>query len=232
MNRWRLRLPASYSAQEGAELMGVAVAYHYINRLVNVFLAESLLPPLLRGARLGDLVWSQVGQRLARGRDQIMPHGTSLRFLPSVELPTELSWAAVSPSMSRAFAGWATLVEQKGAEVLSQRVRRLVIETLHPWQGEPVGLSRVWVERAIAGLTGADQAAGRLALLTAFASYQVDAKTIKAFRAHYATDAQLVGAVAWASVAAARKITSWLQVPPGTGNHPTMPALFAGPEGR
>src|SRR5215472_18494140 len=212
----RLKLPPSYSAQGAAELMGVAVAYHYINRLVNVFLSESLLPPLVRGGRLRDRIWSQVGQRLARGRDQIRPPGTSLRFLPEAELPAELSWAAASSSVRSAFAGWAALVERIGSEILSPQVRTLVIEILSTWQGKPVGLSRGWVESAITGLTGADQAAGRLALLTALASYQVDEKTIEAFRAHYATDAQLVGAMAWASAAATRKVASWLQVPPAT----------------
>ncbi len=51
------------------------------------------------------------------------------------------------------------------------------------------------------------------ALLTALASYQIDEQVIEAFRAYYATDAQLVGAVAWASGAAARRISSWLEVP-------------------
>ncbi len=69
-----LRLSPLFSAQEASELIGVAVAYHYINRLVNVFLPESLLPPLLRGAWFGDRIWGQVGQKLARGRDQARPH--------------------------------------------------------------------------------------------------------------------------------------------------------------
>src|SRR5262249_21644380 len=142
--------------------------------------------------------WSQVGQRLARGRDQIRPPGTSLRFLPAAELPVELSWAAASSSISRAFSGWAALIERIGSEILSPQVRALVSETLSTWHGEPAGLGQAWVESAVAGLVGADQAAGRLALLTALASYQVDEKTIRAFRTHYATDAQLVGVAAWA----------------------------------
>jgi len=170
-----------------------------------------------------------LGQWLARGRDQSRLLGTSLRFLPEAELPPELRWAATSPTISHAFAGWAAVVERIGSEILSSQVRTLVTEALHTWQGEPPALSRAWVESAIAGLTGADLAAGRLTLLTALASYQVDEKVIEAFRAHYATDAQLVGAVAWASGAAARRIASWLWVPTGTEKSLTASELFAGP---
>jgi AhpD family alkylhydroperoxidase len=204
------QLPASFSAQERAELIGTAVAFHYINRLVNVFLPESLLPSLLRGGWLGGQIWSQVGHRLAHGRDQNKPRSTSLHFLPEAELPTELSWAAAAPSISRAFAGWAALLEKKGAEILSPQVHLVVREQLALWSGEVPSLGRGWVERAIAPLSGADQDAGRLVLLVALASSQIDARVIEAFRSSYATDAHLVGAAAWASGAAARRVASWL----------------------
>ena len=128
---------------------------------MNVFLPESLLPPLVQGGWLGKQIWSQIGQRLARGRDRLRPAGTSPRFLPEAELPAELSWAAASPTISQAFAGWAALLEQKGAEILSPQVRLLVREQLAHWSGGARALGRGWVEEAIAPLRGADQGAGR-----------------------------------------------------------------------
>lgn len=205
-----LLLAPPFSAQEAPELIGTAVVYHYINRMVNVFLPESLLPSLLQGAWIRDRVWNRVGRRLARGRDQAKPLGTSLRFLPEADLPAEMSWAKASPTIARAFAGWAALVERIGEQVLAPRVRAQVSDYLQAWNGEPAELGRAWVERAVSGLTEADQAAARLVLLTALASYQVDEKIIGAFRASHAADAQLVGAVAWASFAATRRIASWL----------------------
>jgi AhpD family alkylhydroperoxidase len=53
--------------------------------------------------------------------------------------------------------------------------------------------------------------AARLALLVALASYQVDEGVIKAFRSQYPGDDKLIGAAAWASFMAARRIGSWLQ---------------------
>lgn len=204
------RLPASFSAPEAAELLGVVVVYHYINRLVNVFLPESLLPSLVRGGWLGKQVWKQVGDKLAQGRDDHKPAGTSLHLLPEAKLPAELSWAAASPTISRAFAGWAALLEEKGAEILSPQVRLVVNEQLARWSGEAPALSRGWVEKAIEDLKGTDKEAGRLTLLVALASFQIDESIIESFRASYPTDAQLVGAAAWASGAAARRVASFL----------------------
>jgi hypothetical protein len=45
-----------------------------------------------------------------------------------------------------------------------------------------------------------------LAPLTALASQRVDDKVISMFRKHFPKDTQLIGALAWASFTAARKI--------------------------
>ncbi len=206
-------LAPPFSAQEAPEMIGTAVVYHYINRMVQVFLPESLLPIFLRGGWIGRVVWSQVGQKLAHSRDQARSAGASLRFLPEADLPAEMSWATPSPSISCAFAGWAALVNQTGRHLLSSQVRQLVTDVLQAWKGEPPTLGRAWINQAVAGLTEADQDQGSLALLAALAPYQIDEEIIRAFRVDHAADAQLVGVVAWASFAAARRIATFLQAP-------------------
>ncbi len=206
-----------FSPQEAPEIIGVTVVYHYINRMVQVFLAESMLPIFLRSGWIGKVVWSQVGRKLAHSRDQALSSGASLRFLPEAELPAELSWAAPSPSISRAFAGWAVSVNRIGLEILSPQVRQLVTTTLQAWKGEPAPLSRTWIHQAVAGLAEADRATGSLALLTALAPYQIDEEIIRAYRVHHLADAHLVGVVAWASFEASRRIASWLQAPKAVG---------------
>ena len=57
---------------------------------------------------------------------------------------------------------------------------------------------------------------GRLAMLAAFASYQVDAQVLTDARTRPgpAGDEDLVAAAGWASFAAARRIGSWLHTTP------------------
>jgi AhpD family alkylhydroperoxidase len=202
-----------FTAEEAPEILGITLVYHYINRLVQVFLPESLLPSPVRSGWAARLLWRLIGHKLARSRERERIAGASLSFVPSALLPAEYSWAAPSSTISRALAGWAAAMEQVEADMLAPRVCALVNDVLHDWQGETLPLSRAWVNRAVAPLPEADHADGRLALLAAVAPHQIDAEIIQALRAEPGSDARLVGIVAWASFQAARRILSWLPAP-------------------
>jgi len=203
-------LPPPFFDHEAPEIIGVAVAFHYINRMANVFLGDSPLPtpPALRGVA-GRLLGITAGKRFVR---RLQP-GHSLKFVPQAKLPDDLSWAAANPAVAGAFAGLAGVVEEAGRRVLPEPVRFLVAERIGAWHGEAMGLSRSWVEEAVVELREAHRAAARLALLTAFASYQVDAGGVEDFQAHYPDDAQLIAATAWASFSAARRAGVWFAAP-------------------
>jgi AhpD family alkylhydroperoxidase len=202
-----------FTARQAPEIIGITMVYHYINRMVQVFLPESLLPSIVRGGWTGSVAWHVVGQKLARSREREREAGASLQFVPAANLPSEWAFATPEPSISHALAGWAAVVERVGAEMLVPQVRTLVADFLHRWQGEDLPLSRAWVNQEVASLPEADHAVGRLALLAAVAPHQIDAQIIWAFQVQQEGDAPLVGVVAWASFQAARRIISWLQVP-------------------
>jgi AhpD family alkylhydroperoxidase len=200
--------PTPFSHEEAPEIVGTAVTFHYINRMVNVFLGDSLLPipSALKGVT-GRLLGA-VGKQFVRRVEA----GTSLALITSAPLPDDLAWAAANPIVAKAFAGMAAIIEQHGSDALPQSVRELVGEHVCAWSGEVMPMSRQWVEDAIAVLPADERAAGRLALLIALASYQVDANVITAFRAQQPSDAELIAATAWASFTAARRAGMWLGV--------------------
>ncbi|MCG5449710.1 MULTISPECIES: carboxymuconolactone decarboxylase family protein [Micromonospora] len=187
---------------ERAELVGVVVAFHYLGRMVNVFLSSFLLPP-----QLG----SRAKRRMKRGVSRLLhpilreehPAGRSLPLLPAADLPPEAGWAVGSEAVAGAVARANAAFTAAGERSVPPRVRALVAAHLDTWQGVDTGLSREWCERAIVDLPEPDRSAGRLALLAAFASYQVDEETIAEFRAWHEGDAVLVETVAWASFATA-----------------------------
>jgi hypothetical protein len=76
-----------------------------------------------------------------------------------------------------------------------------------------MGISRRWVEDMVIEIEAAYQASARLALLTALASYQVDASIVQAFQSQYPNDDHLIAATAWASFTAARRVGVWLAEP-------------------
>jgi AhpD family alkylhydroperoxidase len=183
-----------FSRNEMPEMIGTAITFHYLNRMANIFLGDTLLPFPVPSA-LKDFTYrfyaATEGKRIVRH----LPSGESLKFLPHAELPDDLSWAAEDPSVAGAFAGLAKVIEETGQRALSEPVRLLVNERVKAWNGGAMGISRRWVEEAIAGFKKEDQAAAHLALLTAFASYQVDAAT------------------SWASFTLARRVGEWLSEP-------------------
>ncbi|MEV7008612.1 carboxymuconolactone decarboxylase family protein [Streptosporangium sp. NPDC051022] len=201
-----------FPAGQAAEFVGVAVTFHYLNRMVNVFLDDTPLPPRVPAPARGGLmrVLGRFMRQAARGDRE---PGTSLGLLPAAPLPGDLSWAADAPNIAGAFARTARAVEEAGLRSVPEPVRDLVVTTLAGWDGEPVALGRSWADDAVSGLPVAQRPAGRLALLTALASYQVGRSVVDDFRADRPDDAGLIELTAWASLAAARRVGGWMARP-------------------
>jgi AhpD family alkylhydroperoxidase len=202
--------PVPFPAGQAPEMVGTAVILQYLNRMVNLFLGEVPMPPHTPAAALvvvrRVLIWL-IKSAEARGPEP----GASNDLLPPAELPADLSWAEGNPAIADAFARGAAAVDAAGRRSVPADVRDLVGAHLARWDGRPLGLSRAWVEDAVAALPADHRGAGRLALLTAFASYQVDQAVVDGFRAEQPADRALTDLTAWASLAAARRIGSWMR---------------------
>jgi alkylhydroperoxidase family enzyme len=196
-------------AGEAPELVGTAVMFHYYNRMVNVFLTDVPLPPGAPKMALGPVMWI-LYRRFGPAAGRPHQPGASLELLSAASLPRDLSWASGEPGLEDGFARGCAAIDAAGARSVPASVRDLVMTELENWHGERRGPSRAWVESAVSGLPQADQPAGRLALLTALASYQVDRSVVRAFRASQPGDAALVELTAWASFAAARRVGAWI----------------------
>ena len=196
-----------FPAQDTPEIVGTAVAFHYINRMVNVFVDEL---PISRLGRFRDASRRMLARGM-RGLVRRNPRpGDSLSLLPPAELPEDLAWTRANPAVAGAYARFAAAADACGQEILPSEVRRVATDSLERWSGEDPGLGTGWIDAAIAGLPVREQPAARLVLLTAMASYRVDGDVVEAFRRDRPADRDLVGAVAWASFAAARRTASWL----------------------
>ena len=202
-----------FSPQEAPQIIGTAVLFHFINRMVNVFLEPSPTPfrsPLLKAA-LGRLFGRLAGRRLLRV--DAVP-GRSLDLLPDAPLPAEFAWARANEHVAGALARWTASIELWGGRALSDPVRGLITNEMEKWVGEDRGLGNAWIEAAIAPLKSeSDRAAARLGLLTALASYRVGENHIAQYRRWEASPARLVGLTAWASLAAVRRLSSWIHQP-------------------
>lgn len=202
---------APFPPEWAPELVGVAVAFHYYNRMVNVFLRESPFPSHVPETAKPKA--RQVLGGVLRPAAEGPPAGTSVDLLPAAPVPEDLAWAGPNPVVADAFARAYAAIDAAGARSVPASVRALVQARLSTWDGRPPGISRSWVTDEVAGLPAEDRAAGRLAMVIAFASYQVDDDLVAEFRRTTPEDGALVELAAWASLAAARRISTWLAVP-------------------
>ena len=200
-----------FSQEEAPEIIGMAVLYHYINKMVSFFLTETPLPSN-RGWMKGTLK-RMAGWYFSFSANRPKLQGESLRLLPDSELPSDLIWAQDSQWVAQAFARFAAVIDEIGEEILSEDVRHCVQSYVKAWDGESPGISRQWVEQAIQNLDDKSKVVGRLILTTAIAPYQVDDEMIEHFRADYPKEETLLGALAWGSFTVARRIGTWLYTP-------------------
>ena len=202
-------LSPPFSQKDAPEIIGTAVFFHYVNRMANVLLSETPLPsnhPWLKG-----VFKRMAGWFFSRAVHRSKPLGASLELLPETELPADLAWAKTSPNISGAFARFAAVIDRAGRNFIPENVRDCVVNYVHAWDGKDPGLGRHWVEEAMNGLDEKSNDVGRLVLLTALAPYQVDDSVVHAFVTHINEEKKLLGALAWGSFTAARRIGTWLQ---------------------
>lgn len=200
-----------FPAESAPEFIGSAVCFHYIDRMVSVFLADSPvpLPTWLRWLR-GTVIrvaGSTVGKRIMA---VTVPSGGAVGSLPHAQPSGEFSWAEPKPAVAAAIGRLEAVIEKQGKEALPEAVRNVVTQRVADWNGEQPSISRSWVESAVSSLDEPDQPAGRLTLLVALAPYQVDETIIRAFRGRHPSDETLLAATAWASFTATRRIAGWL----------------------
>ncbi len=173
--------------------------------MVNLFLCELPLPPGVPNLALGTTM--RVLSRMIRtASHRNHQPGASLAELPPAPLPADLIWAAGSPPVAQAFARAAAVLEAAGNYSVAPRIHELLGAELNLWHGKARGISRAWVEDAVRGLPAGERPAGRLVLLTALASHQVDRAVVDEFRRTRPDDRTLIELTSWASMAAARRI--------------------------
>jgi AhpD family alkylhydroperoxidase len=198
-----------FTDQEAPEVIGVAATFHYLNRMVNIFLADSPLANVPVAARPNaDRV---LGWHMGNTAGNEHPAGRSLFLLPAAEPAADLGWAAGNPVILDAFGRATAAIEAAADEHVPEPVRELVLQLLRDWDGSEPALGGGWLVDALAPLPDAVRPVGRLAALTALASYRVDRTVIGLCRSrpHEPDDEALISITAWASLAAARQIASW-----------------------
>jgi AhpD family alkylhydroperoxidase len=202
-----LRQPP-FDEQQAPEVIGTAVAFHYVNRIVEVLQGHTPMrvgPAPLRGV-LKPLVAGVAGRAMRRQRRP----GRTVASTPDAELSLEPPWARNAPIIARAQAHFAAAVERAGEHALPETARARHNSILANWDGGDPPLGPDWLHEAEAGLDDDARSALRLTLLAALAPYRIDESHVAEFARARPGGRDLLAAVAWGAFSAAHRISSWL----------------------
>jgi hypothetical protein len=199
---------AAFPPAERPELIGTAVEFHFLNRVVNVLVPQTFLPGPQPAHRIVRRVFGAVQRRKVRATSQA-GQAAGFDFGAGRPLPGDLSWAAPNPPIAAALAAMATATERAAARAASSAARAVVADAIAGWTGEAPPLSTIWLEKPLAAVPAGDRPAVRLALLTAFAHYRVTDQDVSAYRAQHDSDEDLIGLLSWSAFGAARRIGAW-----------------------
>jgi len=200
-----------FTKDEAPEIIGTAVYYHYINRMVTVLLNESPLPvniSILKGFMKTVAGWS-----FSTALRKTKIAGESLKLIADTDFDAEFSWAITNSRIAKSFTAFKNIVEKLAEEYVPKEVITILEDTLEEWQGEDPSLSRNWTEKYVADIDEHLKPVVRLSLLTAFSPYQIDGEIIGSYRELNSNDEALLGTLSWASFLAARRIEKWLGDP-------------------
>lgn len=196
-----------FTEAEAPELIAIALAFHYVNRLAAVFLAPSPMP--VASSRAKRWLRRALAPLLRGALTRPLAPGDSLAFLPPAPLPDDFAWARGHAILADALGRTAAAFDAAGTAHVTPAVGRLVAARVAAWSGAAAPLGRQWLDDAVDTLAEPERPAARLALLAAFAPERVDDATIADCRRAGADDAALVATSAWASFATARRIAAW-----------------------
>lgn len=230
--------PNPFTNEQLPEVFGTLMGMSDINRFSHVVMKDSPVNAPFGLRTIKALALRLFGSELEVTRRLALEPGRALPLLPPAALPEDMAWAKPNARVADALARWTAAVERNSNGVISDAVRRTVEAALYDWSGEPVPVSRSWVDSEVAELQGADRDIAKLAIVLTKAPYQVDENMAQAVLGDHHDEERFIRILAWASFIGARRFVQIVAAKTATGlplgkplvtavDHPAANALAA-----
>jgi AhpD family alkylhydroperoxidase len=201
---------APFSRDQAPAVLATAVLFHYINRMVNIFLDDTMMPIVGKVPVIGDQAL-KIFSNVVSGRIvtvDVAP-GIFLTAAPLMALPDAFSWASGAPNVAGGLLRFASAVNAASSTSVDVGVQELVVRSIAAWDGENQEPGKEWLNRMVAPLPQQKRPQARMALLAAMASWAVDDSEITAFKRTGLSDRELLDTAAWGAYLAAERIAGW-----------------------
>ncbi|NTW54607.1 MAG: hypothetical protein HGB15_07580 [Chlorobaculum sp.] len=202
--------PPPFTKRQAPAFMATAVLFHYINRMVNIFLDETMMPVVGKVPVVGDQAF-RVFSSVTSGRIVRIDAtpGVFLTEPPTMQLPQAFGWAADDPAVAGGLLRFADAIRQAADASVAPEIQTLVKRRVSEWEGEPPALGKAWLDEATQALPERSRPQARLALLAATASWAVDRSEIDSCRRAGLDDCALLQTAAFGAFVATERIAGW-----------------------
>ena len=186
-----------------SEIIGTAVYFHYLTRMVTIYLGDSFVPKSLKWT----VPLMMPLMRLFMGLNDKRSKKLGTSKLSNVPMTGGPEWAD-QDNIRIAFAQFQAVTDSKVIQVLSESMMAFVDTFLSKWQGFNAGLSASWVDAHLEELSKLDEVEkqqARYMLLVIGSPYMITDEEKKSLK-KIMGNSNLLIMTAWVSLRAALKI--------------------------
>ncbi len=203
-----------FSEIEAPEIIGTALTFHSINRLVNIFLTESPMPGILGSKLLKKLALRIASMTMFKSMvEKNVKAGDALQFIENHAVQEHLHWAQAVPAYAKVLAAEEFLLTKIEQDLIPSVSGKLLKEKVSRWQGEEMPMGKAWLSDILKDLDENEKPIAKMMFLAAFAPYTVTENDINEFRKVKPSDEELVEVCFWAIQILTNRIGEWLVKP-------------------
>ena len=203
-----------FKITEAPEIIGTALLFHSINRLVSIFVSESLLPGILSNKYIKKTALKFAAKTIVKSFvEKELEAGDSLQFIEHRTVLKHLQWAKSLPAYGQIFTAIDSVLKDIEKDIIPPTSARILKEAIDVWQGEDMPLGRSWLVDRTKDVSENEKPVTALILLAAFAPYTITENDIQSFKKSNPSDKDLLETCYWSIEMLTNKISTWLTLP-------------------
>lgn len=196
-----------FPSTHAPEIIGTAVFFHYLNRMVTIFLGSTILPlniNFLKGI-MKSMAAKMFSGVLAQKKEAGKVENSSSEI-------KALYWAQSNARLEHVFSYFFRVVSHLGKKSIPEEVREFMKDQIINWDGGDL-LNTRDLDTIVSVITPRNQPLARMLYLTAFSPHRIQEYHFEEFKLFYnGKDDHILSALSWASWISAVKIGDRLGV--------------------
>lgn len=196
-----------FDAKAAPEIIGTAVFFHYLNRLVTIFLGPTILPLNIHFFK--GMMKSMAAKMFSGVLNAEKKAGEQKGSYANIK---GLYWTAENPRVQYVFTYFFHVVSELAKEHIPEEVQGFIKDQIMDWDGSDMENTKD-LDAVVSVVSKKNQPLARMLYLTAFSPHRIQDYHFKEFHMFYnGRDEQILSSLSWASLLTAIRIGDRLGV--------------------